>query len=122
MPVSFAFWDTSAIIPLCCAREFSFEARRQRRQFDESVIWWATPVEIHSGLDRLFREELLTESDLQVAQNTWTKFYLGSQIVKPDEDVLDIAVNIPAKYNLRAMDAIQLAAAVVWCGEKPRNR
>jgi predicted nucleic acid-binding protein len=86
------------------------------------VIWWATPVEIQSGLDRLFREELLTESDLQVAQNTWTKFYLGSQIVKPNEDVLDIAVNIAAKYNLRAMDAIQLAAAMVWCGEKPRNR
>ncbi len=122
MPVSIAFWDTSAIVPLCCAQEFSFEARRQRRQFDESVIWWATPVEIQSGFGRLSREQLLTEGDLRVAQKTWTKFYLGSQIVRPDEDVLDIAVNIPATYNLRAMDAIQLAAAMVWCAEKPRNR
>jgi len=122
MPASVAFWDTSAIIPLCCAQEFSLAARRRRRQFKESVIWWATPVEIHSGIHRLFRERLLAENEMGNAQIVWRKFYLGSQIVKPDDDLLNLAITIPAVYNLRALDAFQLAAALVWCGERPRNR
>lgn len=122
MPDSVAFWDTSAIIPLCCAQQFSSEARRQRRNFDGSAIWWATPVEIQSGFDRLFRERLLGDRDLRSAQASWKKFYLGSLIVKPDDDLLSVAVDIPSRYNLRAMDSIQLAAALVWCSGRPKNR
>jgi hypothetical protein len=36
--------------------------------------------------------------------------------------VREIARDLPSAYGLRAMDSFQLAAALVWCREKPRNR
>lgn len=30
--------------------------------------------------------------------------------------------NLPAIYGLKAMDSLQLAAALVWCKELPKNK
>ena len=38
------------------------------------------------------------------------------------ERVLSIAVELPEKFGLRALDSFQLAAALEWCSERPRNR
>ena len=42
--------------------------------------------------------------------------------VFPDERLREIAEELPDKYGLRSLDALQLAAAIVWCDEKPRKR
>jgi len=36
--------------------------------------------------------------------------------------MLDGAVELPEKFGLRSLDAFQLASALVWCRERPRNR
>lgn len=122
MNADIAFWDTSAIIPLCCNQEFSVAARRIRRRFDVPVVWWGTPVEVHSGFERLRREGFLNEADSKKAIEGWQKLYLRARRIKPDEAVLRLAISLPPVYKVRALDAFQLAAALRWCGERPRNR
>lgn len=122
MRTEIAFWDTSAIIPLVCSQEFSARARRLRQSFKIPIIWWGTPVEVYSGIDRLNREEMLTGGELRDATLKWRQLYVRARKVKPDEKILELAVGIPALHNLRALDAFQLAAALRWCDERPRNR
>lgn len=122
MKTKIAFFDTSAIIPLYCNQVMSVESRKIRRQFKKPVIWWGTHVEVNSGLDRLLRDAILTRSQLQIALQKWEKFYSQAHIIKPEDNILEIASTLPSVYNLRALDSFQLAAALVWCKEKPKNR
>ena len=117
-----AFWDTSVIVPLCCAQAFSTKARMVRRKFPHITIWWGTTVEIHSALNRLVQEEKLTSRSHTAALNIWQRLEAGARVVNPVDRVREIARGLPGAYSLRAMDSFQLAAALVWCQEKPRNR
>ena len=114
--------DTSAIIPIYCNQVASPESRRLRRQFSQAAVWWGTHVEVHSGMYRLFRDGLLSDLQLMKALEKWKRFYSRARHVKPDEMVLSIATVLPSRFNIRAMDAFQLAAALVWCNERPRGR
>src|SRR5258706_7693284 len=122
MRASFAFWDTSAIIPLYCNQVTSLESRRLRRQFRDLVIWWGTHVEVHSGVNRLLREGFITTIQSQKSLEKWNKVYASARTVNPDDEVRRIATSLTSEYDIRALDAFQLAAALVWCGERPRNR
>ena len=117
-----AFWDTSAIVPLCCFQEFTFAARRARRRFSLSVVWWGTPVEVYSTIDRLKREGALTAEERDKAELDWETLYVRAGRIAPDDELLRLAISIPAVYNIRSADAFQLAAALIWCDQKPRNR
>ena len=54
-----AFWDASAIIPLCCSQPATAQGRRLQREFTRMVVWWGTPIEARSAFARLVREERL---------------------------------------------------------------
>jgi len=118
----FAFWDTSAIIPLFCNQVVSPESRRMRRRFNELTIWWGTHVEVYSGVNRLHREGIVNEIQLQASLGKWEKVYATARVVQPGDAVLGIGASLTSQYDIRAMDAFQLAAALVWCGERPRKR
>jgi hypothetical protein len=47
-----AFWDSSALVPLCVGQSLTPGAVGLYRTY-EVVVWWATPVEIASALARL---------------------------------------------------------------------
>ena len=115
-----AFWDTSAVVPLCCVQRFTLVARRTFRRFPKPVLWWGTPVEVRSAFERLKSENALPNE--QSAIRHWSNFRAKAIEIVPDEAVLSIAETIPETYRLRALDAFQLAAAIVWCNERPRNR
>ena len=117
-----AFWDTSAIVPLCCAQAFSAKARALRRKFPHITIWWGTTVEVHSALNRLAQEGKLNSKSHKAALNVWQGLEAGARVVNPVDKVREIARDLPSAYGLRAMDSFQLAAALVWCQEKPHNR
>jgi len=122
MPAETAFWDTSAIIPLCCDQDFSAQARRAKRRFSGCVIWWGTPVEVHSAIFRLNREGILTDQKASQAIVGWQTFHDRAGRVRPEDKVRGLAISLTGDYSLRTMDAFQLAAALVWCSERPRNR
>ncbi len=115
-----AFWDTSAVIPLCCVQEFSFAARRTFRRFPMPVLWWGTPVEVRSAFERLKNHNALPNE--RNAIRHWSNFRAKATEISPNETLLAVAESIPAEYGLRALDAFQLAAAIIWCNERPRNR
>jgi predicted nucleic acid-binding protein len=122
MKTEIAFWDTSAILPLCCSQIFTTQSKKWLRKYPKIVVWWGTSVEIGSGLARLKRGGHLTEKETVKALRLWEKFIKTSRIVSPVERVLELANDLPAHYGLRALDSFQLAAALVWCQEKPRRR
>jgi predicted nucleic acid-binding protein len=117
-----AFWDASAVIPLCVHQSRSGPLRRVVGRDGRVAVWWGTPVEVVSALAQLARSALLTPEGqtralarLQVLRRSWSE-------VLPTERVRGLAELLPAQHNLRAADAVQLAAALVWARERPRNR
>ena len=117
-----AFWDTSAIVPLCCFQAQTTEAAKAVRIYARQVTWWATPVEVVSSFNRLRREENLTEEGKQQALNRLA--YLRSRWteVQPTSEVRQTAERLLNVHKLRAADSLQLSAALVWCSHRPRGR
>ena len=122
MPADIAFWDTSAILPLFCNQPMSADSRRMRKRFIDQVIWWGTYVEVFSGINRLLREGALNDIQSRAALEKWERLYLRASRISPSETVLNIAASLTAEHSIRALDAFQLAAALVWCNERPRSR
>ena len=122
MKTEIAFWDTSAILPLCCSQIFTTQSKKWLRKYPKIVVWWGTSVEINSGFARLKRNGDLTEKEVVKASRLWEKLRKTCRIVSPVERVLELANDLPENYSLRALDSFQLAAALVWCQEKPRRR
>lgn len=120
MKTESAFWDTSAIVPLCWHQDFSVAARRAYREYPKPIIWWGTAVEIRSAFSRL--KPFGSQANATSAMRLWNNFRRKAGDVFPDDQLLAIAEEIPEKYGLRSLDAFQLAAALRWCSERPRNR
>ena len=61
-----AFWDASAIVPLCVGQPGSGFARTALRN-RSIAVWWGTPVETISAFARLARAGDLDERQFQMA-------------------------------------------------------
>ena len=116
------FWDTSAIVLLCCQQNLSQSVRKLWRETARVVVWWGTTVEVCSAISRLHREGVITQKGrqqslarLELLRQEWYE-------ITPSEQARRLAEDLPDSYGLRALDSFQLAAALVWCREKPRNR
>jgi predicted nucleic acid-binding protein len=117
-----AFWDTSAIVPLCCHQDASQELRRIARRIKRMAAWWGTTIEAQSAFSRLVREGKMTARGLKQAVARLEVQHTSWIEVLPSDRVREIAETLPEKYGLRALDSFQLAAALVWCKEQPRGR
>lgn len=117
-----AFWDTSAILPLCCFQPQSSSASRAARHYNRQIVWWITAVEAASGLQRLARENSMTSEGHQQALQRLAYLRQRWNEVQPTEEVRDTAERLLAIHTLRAVDALQLAAALIWCGRLTRGR
>ena len=117
-----AFWDASAIVPVCCSQPATAQGRRLHRELKRIVVWWGTPLEVRSALARLVREGQLTPDDRSKAVDLLTKLRVAWDEILPSERVRSLAEDMPDAHGLRAADAAQLAAALVWCRERPRGR
>ena len=113
------FWDASALIPLCLHERQSPALKRLALDDEAFVAWWGSPVECLSAFARLRREATLTEIEeeqarliLRTLQETWTE-------VEPANVVREQAGRVLRLHPLRAADALQLAAALVWCQGDP---
>jgi hypothetical protein len=117
-----AFWDASAIIPLCCSQPATAQGRRLQRESKRIVVWWGTPIEARSAFARLVREGRLTAEDRVRAIRLLQQLRAGWDEIQPSERVRSLAEELPDAHVLRAGDAAQLAAALVWCRERPKQR
>ena len=117
-----AFWDTSEIVPLCVAQVQSQTVRRYLRNQRRIVTWWGTLVEGHSALARLLRDGGISTKEFNKGKLELEKLSRSWSEVMPSIRVRDIAVGLPDTYSLKALDSLQLAAALTWTNEKPRKR
>jgi len=116
-----AFWDTSALIKLCVRGQSNPRAHELLRDTDV-VAWWATLVEGRSVLARLQREGILSATAFRVSWRRFSDLLDSAKEVAPSDNVREIAFQQLDRFPLRAGDGLQLAAALAWCGERPRGR
>src|SRR5690349_1270432 len=116
-----AFWDTSALIPLCVPGQAN---RAMRRVFDAHapVVWWAAAVEARSALERIRFERTITEAAYWNSRQRLNQLIGSCREVQPTDAVRDLACAELERSRLRASDALQLAAALIWCKQSPRGR
>ena len=117
-----AFWDASAIVPLCCSQPATAQGRRLCRELKRMVVWWGTPLEARSAFARLAREGQLTIEERATAVRLLAQLRVAWDEILPTEKVRSLAEDLPDTHGVRAADAAQLAAALVWCGERPKQR
>ena len=113
------FWDTSALIPLVLPEVRSSPLTEAAAADREVTIWWGTPVECLSATYRRHREQPLPAALLDAALARLRALVEDVDAVAPTDDVRRRAGRLVAAHPLRAADALQLAAALVWCEEQP---
>ena len=116
-----AFWDTSALVPLCVRQGITPRIIGLYKLYDV-VIWWATPAEIASALSRLVRMKQLDPSDWTRAHKLAKKLADSWSVIQPSDALRATAAQLVDRYDLRAADAFQLAAALGWCEDAPQGR
>jgi hypothetical protein len=117
-----AFWDASAIVPLCCSQPATSEGRRLFRELKRMVVWWGTPLEARSAFARLVREAHLSTEERARAVARLAQLRTAWDEILPTEKVRSLAEEMPDAHGLRAAESAQLAAALVWCREHPKRR
>jgi len=116
-----AFWDTSALVPLCARQGITPRAISLYKLHD-AVVWWATPVEIASALARLVRMKQLDSSDWTKARKLAKRLADAWSVIQPSDALRAKSIQIVDRYDLRAADSFQLAAALEWCEDAPQGR
>jgi len=116
-----AYWDTSALVPLCVRQSITAQAIALYKNHD-AVVWWATPVEIASALARLVRMKQLDSSDWAKARKLSKRLADSWSVIQPSDALRAKAIQLLERYDLRAADSFQLAAALEWCEDDSQGR
>jgi predicted nucleic acid-binding protein len=65
---------------------------------------------------------VLSASAFRISCERLSAALTSSKEIVPSSNVRELAFRQLERFPLRAADALQLAAALVWCGERPRGR
>lgn len=105
------FWDSSAVVPFLVTEEWSSEGTSLLSDDPRPVIWWATPVECMSALERRRREGVLPVAGYEFGRRRLHDLLAWVDVVEPHTAVREEAMRLLGAHPLRAADALQLAAA-----------
>ncbi len=120
--VRLAFWDSSALVPLCVSEPATLTSEELVKTCARQVVSWTTPVEIRSAISRLMRQGRITQAGCDYAAECLERLKASWREVHPSSALRDLAETLPGVYGLKPADSLQLAAALTWCRERPRNR
>jgi predicted nucleic acid-binding protein len=112
------FWDSSAIIPLCLEEPLSGKLRGLAEKDEDLIVWWTTRVECISAVARRRREGGLTSEAERNIKAALSALAAEWSEVLPAESVRERAARLLMVHALRAADALQLAAALIWTEEQ----
>ena len=115
------FWDSSALVPLLVAEDRSAELTVLLAADDAPVIWWTTPLECQSALRRRHRASPWPADQLGAATDRLRLLVQHADTIAPTDELRRRAGRLVAVHPLRAADALQLAAALIWCEEQPHG-
>jgi uncharacterized protein len=113
------FWDASALIPLCLDEPWTAPLLQVLADDALMIVWWGSLVECWSAFARLRREGVFDPSDEEQARGLLAQLATVWAEVLPHQTVRDQAGRLLQRHPLRAADALQLAAALVWAEDQP---
>lgn len=113
------FWDSSAIVPLIVRQRASSRMRALYRADAGVLAWWGTRVECESAIARLERDRMLRPRSAAAARDRLDRFAATWQEVQPSELLREQALRFLRVHELRAADALQLAAGVAAAEGRP---
>jgi predicted nucleic acid-binding protein len=116
-----AFWDASALVPLCVVQGATPSVVSLYKSYP-AAVWWATPVEIASALARLVRTREISSSEYTKARQVAAALADEWSVIQPSNALRDQAMRLVDRYDLKAADALQLAAALQWCENIPQGK
>jgi predicted nucleic acid-binding protein len=113
------FWDSSAVVPLLLAEAATPTVQAIAARDSSMLVWWATEVECASAFARLERDGRIDATVAAHAFERMTRLAAGWYEVDPSDGVREAAVRFLRVHQLRAADALQLAAAFVASERRP---
>jgi len=75
-----------------------------------------------TNLRRLRREKAITDAGEKGAVARLEMLGRGWREILPGDQLRELAVRLLDEYSLRAADSLQLAAALIWCDQRPARR
>jgi uncharacterized protein len=121
LALTHAFWDASALVPLCVLQSKTPNIESLYQSY-QAVVWWATPVEIASALARLVRTREISSSDWVNARQVAVALSDEWSVIQPSNALRVHAAQLVDHYDLKAADALQLAAALEWSENIPHAK
>ncbi|MHB0981635.1 MAG: PIN domain-containing protein [Thermoleophilia bacterium] len=116
------FWDSSALIPLVVRERRSPLVEVLVADDPDMMVWWAAPVECGSAVHRLRREGVFTPAEAAQVLAGLTAVLDAANAVEPGDEMCAKALRLLGVHPLRAADALQLAAALLWTRDRPDGR
>jgi predicted nucleic acid-binding protein len=113
------FWDSSAIVPLLVPEAETSSMQRVYRADPAILAWWATEVECTSAIARRERAGHISDTTVEAAFRRLTALRAGWHEVEPTDELRESARRFLRVHDLRAADALQLAAAFFVAEAQP---
>lgn len=113
------YWDSSAIVPLLLREKETTRVQKLMAADPEVVTWWGTALECVSALSRLERRNPSVSAAVEEALGRLDALRSAWHEVQPVAPVREAARRLLRVHDLRAMDGLQLAAAVVASENRP---
>ena len=117
-----SFWDSSALLPLSVDEPASTLMQQISQTHGVGVVWWGSLVECHSAFERRTRAGQWTLPEKRQALRILHQLAGDWSEIQPVSDLCERALRLLAAHSLRAADALQLAAALLWAAERPAGR
>lgn len=115
------FWDSSAVVPLLIDEPASAYLRSLASSDPEFILSFHTAVEVTSAIQRLIRGGHLSRRIAAECETSLGGLLAVAVQVLDVVPVVSRARALLARHLLTAGDAMQLAAALVACGDAPAD-
>jgi predicted nucleic acid-binding protein len=112
------FWDSSAVVSLLLPERRSKQLTSLFAN-DQPAIWWLTYLECLSAIYRRDRQSPISPKVFEATLKRLQAVAEDADTVLPVEGIRQRGSRLLATHALRTADAVQLAAALSWCNEKP---
>ena len=113
------FWDASAVVPLLVEEATTSTILRGLGNDEEMVVWWGTEVECVSAIARRRRSNALTQDLERDAIDRLRHLSRSWKEIDPAPAIRETASRLLRTHELRAADALELAAAFAASEGRP---
>jgi predicted nucleic acid-binding protein len=115
------FWDGSALLALAVREPASERVEPLLRRDPEMAFWWGAPLEWWKALLAAQRRQTISAAQLPTARELLDHLRARGFELQPTDDLRARALRLLAVHPLKAADALELAAALIWCRERTQG-